>query len=55
MPAKLAAGATEQELVLTAAPDVAVGAIRDARVRGESKVGSNKFSVRIPLAGIVVE
>ncbi len=55
VPAKLAAGATEQELVLTAAPDVAVGAIKDARVRGESKVGSNKFSVRIPLAGIVVE
>jgi hypothetical protein len=55
LPAKLAAGATEQELVLTAAPDVAVGAIKDARVRGESKVGSNKFSVRIPLAGVVVE
>ena len=55
LPAKLAAGVTEQELVLTAAPDVAVGAIKDARVRGESTVGSNKLSVRIPLAGVVVE
>ena len=55
LPAKLAAGATEQELVLSAAPDAAVGAIKDARVRGQAKVGSGKFSARIPLAGIVVE
>jgi hypothetical protein len=55
LPAKLAAGVTEQEVVLSAAPDAAVGAIKNARVQGQAKVGSGKFSARVPLAGVVVE
>jgi hypothetical protein len=55
MPIKLAPAVAEQELVLSAAPDAAVGAIKSARVEGRATVGNEKFSKRIPLAGIVVE
>jgi hypothetical protein len=54
-PAKFAPGATEQELVLSATPDASPGAIKNVKIQGQAKVGSGRFSSKIPLPGIAVE
>ena len=54
-PAKVAPGATEQELVLSATPEAAPGAIKNAKVQGQAKVGKERFSSKVPLPGIAVE
>lgn len=53
--AKLAAGKTEQELVLSATADAAAGAIKSLKVVAQAKVGNGKFSSKTPLAGVAVE
>jgi hypothetical protein len=53
--AKLAAGKTEQELVLSATAEAAAGAIKNVKVVAQAKVGNGKFSSKVPLAGIAVE
>lgn len=54
-PAKFAPGATQQELVLSATPEAAPGAIKNAKVVGQATLGNAKFSSRAPLQGIAVE
>jgi hypothetical protein len=54
-PVKLAVGATEQEIILSATPDAAPGAIKNAKVQGQAKVGGGRFSSKVPLPGIAVE
>ncbi len=53
--AKLAAGKTEQELVLSATSEAAAGAIKNVKVVAQAKFGNGKFSSKIPLPGIAVE
>jgi Bacterial pre-peptidase C-terminal domain len=53
--AKLAAGKTEQELILSATAEAAAGAIKNVKVVAQAKVGNGNFSSKVPLAGIVVE
>jgi hypothetical protein len=54
-PAKVAAGATEQQIVLSATPDAALGAIKQAKVQGQAKVGNGMFSSKIPFPTLAVE
>jgi hypothetical protein len=54
-PGKLAAGVTELQLVLSAAPEAAAGAFKNVKVVAQAKVGSGSFSSKVPLAGIAVE
>jgi hypothetical protein len=54
-PVKLAVGATQQDIVVSATPDAAPGAIKNAKVQGQATVGSGRFSSKVPLPGIVVE
>jgi hypothetical protein len=53
--AKVAPGATQQELVLSAASEAAVGALKNVKVVARAKVGNASFSSKIPLTGIAVE
>ncbi len=53
--AKLAAGKTEQELVLSATAEAAAGAIKNVKLVAQANVGNGKFSSKVPLPGIAVE
>jgi hypothetical protein len=53
--AKLAAGKTEQQLVLSATAEAAAGAIKDLKVVAQAKVGNGKFSTKVRLTGVAVE
>ncbi len=54
-PAKVAPGANQQELVLSAAPEAALGALKNVKLVAQAKVGNASFSSKIPLKGIAVE
>jgi hypothetical protein len=54
-PAKIAAKATEGEIVLSAAPDAAAGAASNIRVTASAPIGGSQFSQRASIAKIAVE
>ncbi len=54
-PARIAAGATDVEIVLSASADAPPGPVKGLTVRGEAKVGNGKFSARVPVTGISIE
>ena len=54
-PVTLAPGATQLDLVLSAGPGAALGAIKNAKVQGRAKVGKERFSSRVPLTGVTIE
>jgi hypothetical protein len=54
-PVKLAVGATQQDIVVSATPDAAIGTIKNAKVQGQATIGGGRFSSKVPLPGIAVE
>ena len=54
-PVKLAAGKSEQELVVSASPEAAAGTLKNVKVVAQAKVGNGSFSTKVPLPGVAVE